>query len=127
MNESETCRQLIEPALQTAGWSWDRHLRLGPGRVNISGGSMYDSSQELVLELDMRKSKTTNVCAVYYKSLQTLPIPFPQNRAEQEAITAFLQQIETTAIAMEEQFAQQESDYPALRESILREAFAGNL
>ncbi|MBE0542235.1 MAG: DEAD/DEAH box helicase family protein [Verrucomicrobia bacterium] len=50
MNESETCRQLIEPALQAAGWSWDRHLRLGPGRVNISGGSMYDSNQELVLD-----------------------------------------------------------------------------
>jgi type I restriction enzyme R subunit len=50
MNESETCRQLIEPALQAAGWSWDRHLRLGPGRVNISGGSMYDSGQGLVLD-----------------------------------------------------------------------------
>src|SRR5206468_11166578 len=50
MNESETCRQLIEPALQAAGWAWDRHLRLGPGRVNISGGSMYDSNQELVLD-----------------------------------------------------------------------------
>ena len=50
MNESETCRQLIEPALQAAGWSWDRHLRLGPGRVNIAGGSMYDSKQELILD-----------------------------------------------------------------------------
>src|SRR5467141_1596401 len=50
MNENETCRQLIEPALQGAGWSWDRHLRLGPGRVNISGGSMYDVNQDLVLD-----------------------------------------------------------------------------
>ena len=50
MNENETCKQLIEPALKASGWSWDRHLRLGPGRVNISGGSMYDSNQELVLD-----------------------------------------------------------------------------
>jgi len=50
MNENETCKQLIEPALKTSGWSWDRHLRLGPGRVNISGSSMYDSTQELVLD-----------------------------------------------------------------------------
>ncbi|MBE0542233.1 MAG: restriction endonuclease subunit S [Verrucomicrobia bacterium] len=78
-------------------------------------------------ELDLRKSKTTNVCAVYYKSLQTLPIPFPKHRADQEVITAFLQRVETAATAMEAQFEDQEADYPALRESILREAFAGNL
>ena len=36
--------------LQTAGWSWGYHLRLGPSRVNISGGSKYDSSQELVFD-----------------------------------------------------------------------------
>jgi type I restriction enzyme R subunit len=54
MNESETCRQLIEPAIQAAGWVWDRQLRLGPGRVNISGGSMYDANQELVLDYLLR-------------------------------------------------------------------------
>ena len=36
MNESETCRQLIEPALKASGWSWDRHLRLGNG---VHGGA----------------------------------------------------------------------------------------
>lgn len=78
-------------------------------------------------ELDLRKSKTTNVCAVYYKSLQTLPIPLPKCEADQEAITAFLQRVESVAITMVSQLEGQEADYPALRESILREAFAGNL
>src|SRR5258707_119342 len=54
MNENETCRQLIEPALKAGGWSWDHQLRLGPGRVNISGGSMYDSSQELIVDYLLR-------------------------------------------------------------------------
>lgn len=54
MNESETCRQLIEPALTAAGWSFDQQLRLGPGRVNISGGSMYDSSQQLTVDYLLR-------------------------------------------------------------------------
>jgi len=78
-------------------------------------------------ELDLRKSKTTNVCAVYYKSLQTLPIPLPKRRADQEDLTALVQRVETAAITMESQLREQGSDYPALRESILREAFAGNL
>jgi len=78
-------------------------------------------------ELNLRKSKTTNVCAVYYKSLQTLPIPFPKRADDQKEITTFLKRVESTAIAMESQLDEQESDYPALRESILREAFAGNL
>jgi type I restriction enzyme S subunit len=78
-------------------------------------------------ELDLRKSKTTNVCAVYYKSLQSLPIPFPKRKADQQAITGFLQRVERAATAMESQLEEQELDYPDLRESILREAFAGNL
>lgn len=43
-NETQTCRELIEPALRNAGWTWDRELIIGPGQVNISGGAMYDET-----------------------------------------------------------------------------------
>jgi len=29
-NESLTCRELIEPALKKAGWSWERQVFIGP-------------------------------------------------------------------------------------------------
>jgi len=47
-NESLTCRELIEPALKKAGWSWERQVFIGPGRVNLVGESMYDPSQRIV-------------------------------------------------------------------------------
>jgi type I site-specific restriction endonuclease len=53
-NEDKTCCELIEPALQSAGWAWDRQLSLGPGPVNISDGSMYDPNQKLVLDFLLR-------------------------------------------------------------------------
>lgn len=49
-NEREICRELIEPALSTAGWEWKEQVRIGPGRVNISGENMYDPSQEIVAD-----------------------------------------------------------------------------
>ena len=27
-NEDQTCRELIEPALEGAGWEWDRHVTI---------------------------------------------------------------------------------------------------
>jgi len=36
-NERLTCSELIEPALKLAGWAWDEQLRIGPGRVNLTG------------------------------------------------------------------------------------------
>ena len=53
-NEQKTCRELIEPALRDAGWSWDWQLEIGPGPVNFSGGSMYDESQRLVADYLLR-------------------------------------------------------------------------
>ena len=53
-NEDKTCRELIEPALTTAGWNFDRQLPLGPGPVNIAEGSMYDPSQRLILDYLLR-------------------------------------------------------------------------
>ncbi|MBI4640399.1 MAG: type I restriction enzyme HsdR N-terminal domain-containing protein, partial [Candidatus Tectomicrobia bacterium] len=53
-NEIQTCRELIEPALREAGWSWDWQLLIGPGQVNIGGGTMYDDSQRLVADYLLR-------------------------------------------------------------------------
>lgn len=56
-NERQTCKELIEPALSAVGWSWDEQIRLGPGRVNISGATMYDQNQEIILDYLLRLSQ----------------------------------------------------------------------
>ena len=53
-NEKQTCRDLIEPALRTAGWGWDTEVELGPGRVNLTGDTMYDASQRIVADYVLR-------------------------------------------------------------------------
>ena len=54
LNESQTCRELIEPALKSAGWSWDAQLLIGPGKVNITQGAMYDAGQRIVADYLLR-------------------------------------------------------------------------
>lgn len=53
-NERDTCRELIEPALSQAGWAFDEQLRIGPGRVNLTGESMYDANQAIVADYLLR-------------------------------------------------------------------------
>lgn len=53
-NERDTCRELIEPALTAAGWEWEQQLRIGPGRVNITGDTMYDETQAIVADYLLR-------------------------------------------------------------------------
>lgn len=53
-NERATCKELIEPALASKGWSWDEQLRIGPGRVNLTGDKMYDASQEIIADYLLR-------------------------------------------------------------------------
>ena len=53
-NEEQTCRDLIEPALKKAGWEWDREVVIGPGRVNLTGESMYDDTQRIVADYVLR-------------------------------------------------------------------------
>ena len=49
-NETQTCRELIEPTIGEAGWSWDAQVTIGPGRVNLTGEAMYDPSQRIVAD-----------------------------------------------------------------------------
>ncbi|TVR48871.1 MAG: hypothetical protein EA425_13495, partial [Puniceicoccaceae bacterium] len=53
-NERATCKEVIEPALTHAGWEWTEQLRIGPGRVNLSGDSMYEASQAIIADYLLR-------------------------------------------------------------------------
>lgn len=53
-NEKQTCRELIEPALNSAGWEWDSQVVIGPGRVNITGEAMYDETQAIIADYVLR-------------------------------------------------------------------------
>jgi type I restriction enzyme, R subunit len=56
-NERATCKELIEPTLARLGWDWEEQLRIGPGRVNLTGdspASMYDETQEIVADYLLR-------------------------------------------------------------------------
>jgi type I restriction enzyme R subunit len=53
-NERTTCKELIEPALAQKGWSWEEQLRIGRGRVNLTGEKMYDSAQEIIADYLLR-------------------------------------------------------------------------
>lgn len=56
-NERATCKELIEPALTQVGWDWEKQLRIGPGRVNLTGDSpesMYDETQSIIADYLLR-------------------------------------------------------------------------
>jgi len=53
-NERLTCKEVIEPALLAAGWSWQEQLRIGPGRVNLTGEAMYDETQAIIVDYVLR-------------------------------------------------------------------------
>jgi type I restriction enzyme R subunit len=54
LNENATCQKLLEPALSSAGWDFEAQVRIAPGRVNITGESMYDESQAIVADYLLR-------------------------------------------------------------------------
>lgn len=53
-NERQTCKELIEPRLAAVGWSWQEQLRIGPGRVNLTGDAMYDETQSIIADYLLR-------------------------------------------------------------------------
>ena len=77
-NEDRTCRELIEPALEQAGWEWDREVVIGPGRVRLSGDSMYDSTQRIIADYVLRKWR--------------MPLAILEAKAETEAAADGMQQ-----------------------------------
>lgn len=53
-NERLTCKELIEPRLAALGWTWQEQLRIGPGRVNLTGEAMYDETQSIIADYLLR-------------------------------------------------------------------------
>lgn len=53
-NERLTCKELIEPALASVGWTWQEQLRIGPGRVSLTGENMYDDAQAIIADYALR-------------------------------------------------------------------------
>src|SRR5258708_3844730 len=53
-NERQTCKELIEPALEACGWTWQAQVRIGPGRVNLAGENMYDETQAIITDYVLR-------------------------------------------------------------------------
>lgn len=53
-NERLTCKELIEPRLMALGWTWQEQLRIGPGRVNLTGDAMYDETQSIIADYLLR-------------------------------------------------------------------------
>jgi type I restriction enzyme R subunit len=77
-NELKTCKELIEPALRNAGWEWQEQLRIGPGRVNLSGENMYDETQAIIAD--------------YLLSHRGVPLAILEAKAEAEAAADGMQQ-----------------------------------
>lgn len=56
-SEAQTRRELIDPALREAGWRWEREVVIGTGRVNLSGGTMYDPTQRIVADYLLKRGE----------------------------------------------------------------------
>jgi type I restriction enzyme R subunit len=78
LNERQTCTDLIEPALEKAGWSWQAQLRIGRGRVNLSGANMYDETQEVIADYVLR--------------FKDIPLAVLEAKAESESAADGMQQ-----------------------------------
>src|SRR5262245_37719718 len=77
-NENQTRRELIEPALRAADWSWDAGVLIGPGRVNLAGESMYDDTQQIIADYVLRYAE--------------MPLAILEAKAEGEAAEDGMQQ-----------------------------------
>ena len=77
-NERTTRQELIDPALQAAGWSWDPDVLIGPGRVNITGEAMYDETQQIIADYVLRRGR--------------LPLAILEAKAEDEDAADGMQQ-----------------------------------
>jgi len=91
MNERQTCRELVEPVLDQAGWQWDSQVEIGPGRVNIAGESMYDETQRLVADYLLRFGR--------------VPLAVLEAKAESSAPATGIQQAERYARRLGLRFA----------------------
>lgn len=90
-NERQTCTELIEPALKQAGWTWEAQLRIGPGRVNLSGENMYDETQAIIADYVLR--------------FRAVPLAILEAKAEAESAADGMQQASRYARRLSLQFS----------------------
>jgi type I restriction enzyme S subunit len=84
------------------------------------------SSKQAVDQLDSMVSGTTNVAAIYYKSLRHLKIPVPP-LPTQQAIVEKLDALSEETKALEAIYKRKQSALAELKQSLLQKAFAGAL
>lgn len=53
-SEAQVRKEIVDPALQAAEWQYDTEVVIGPGRVTLSGESMYDLSQQVRADYVLR-------------------------------------------------------------------------
>ncbi|MHB1186600.1 DEAD/DEAH box helicase family protein [Thiobacillus sp.] len=90
-NEQQTCKDLIEPQLAALGWAWQGQLRIGPGRVNLTGDAMYDETQSIIADYLLR-----------YKGV---PLAILEAKAESQSAADGMQQASRYARRMSLQFS----------------------
>jgi type I restriction enzyme R subunit len=90
-NEKSTCKELIEPRLTGLGWDLQEQLRIGPGRVNLTGDAMYDETQSIIADYLLR-----------YKGV---PLAILEAKAEAESAADGMQQASRYARRLSLRFA----------------------
>jgi type I restriction enzyme, R subunit len=90
-NEKLTCKELIEPKLTGLGWDLQEQLRIGPGRVNLTGDAMYDETQSIIADYLLR-----------YKGV---PLAIVEAKAETETAADGMQQASRYARRLSLRFA----------------------
>ena len=87
----------------------------------------YQFTTKLLQEkLNLMKSGTTNVSAIYYKNLQYLPLLIPP-LAEQRAIVGRLEALSAETGRLEEIYQSKLEGLEELKKSVLSKAFGGEL
>lgn len=77
-------------------------------------------------QLELMKSGTTSVVAIYHKSLKRLRLPVPSIR-DQEALISRIVQVDKVVDVIAENYEKQIADAVVLRQSLLQQAFSGKL
>ncbi len=88
-NERTTCKELIEPALIQVGWELEEQLRIGPGRVNLTGDSpesMYDETQAIIAD--------------YLLRYRCIPLAILEAKAESDSAADGMQQASRYALRL---------------------------
>lgn len=83
-------------------------------------------SKQAKAQLEAMKSGTTNVVAIYHKSLKKLKMPMPSLETQKTLVDRF-EELDTAIQRLISNYSEQAEDTDDLRQSLLQKAFAGEL